>query len=149
MFLPWYNSYRFLIQNITRWEKTTGSNFTFDPNMKRDIMSNPNANIMDKWIITTNQHLIKYVRQEMDNYRLYNVIRHILQFLKELSNWYVRLNRNRMKGDEGVQEQILALNTLFDVLLNTSILMSSITPFLSEFIYQNLRNGISEENTKY
>lgn len=56
----------------------------------------------------------------------------------------MRLNRNRMKGDDGVEEQILALNTLFDVLLNTSILMSSITPFLSEFIYQNLRNGISE-----
>jgi isoleucyl-tRNA synthetase len=54
-----------------------------------------------------------------------------------------------MKGDEGVKEQILALNTLFDVLLNTSILMSSITPFLSEFIYQNLRNGICEDNTQY
>lgn len=78
VFLPWYNSYRFLIQNITRWEKTTGKNFQFEPNMKRDIMGNPHANIMDKWIITTNQHLIKYVRQEMDNYRLYNVIRHIL-----------------------------------------------------------------------
>lgn len=30
VFLPWYNSYRFLIQNIQRWEELTGKNFEFD-----------------------------------------------------------------------------------------------------------------------
>jgi len=35
------------------------------------------------------------------------------------------------------------LNTLFDVLLNTTVMMSCITPFLSEYIYQNMKNGIS------
>jgi isoleucyl-tRNA synthetase len=33
---------------------------------------------MDKWIIAANQHLIQYVRKEMDNYRLYNVVKHML-----------------------------------------------------------------------
>jgi len=97
---------------------------------------------MDKWIIASNQNLIKYVRNEMDNYRLYNVVKHLLSFLEGLTNWYVRLNRSRMKGEEGQEEQITSLNTLFDVLLNTTIMMSCITPFLSEYIYQNLRNGI-------
>lgn len=59
---------------------------------------------MDKWIITTNQHLIKAVRQEMDSYKLYAVVSKILKFLEELTNWYVRLNRSRMKGEEGVIE---------------------------------------------
>jgi isoleucyl-tRNA synthetase len=61
-----------------------------------------NVNIMDMWVIAANQNLIKYVRNEMDNYRLYNVVKHMLQFLDELTNWYVRLNRSRMKGEEGV-----------------------------------------------
>lgn len=149
VFLPWFNAYRFLIQNITRWEKTTQKNFVFDPNMKAQIFSDKDANIMDKWIITTNQHLIKSVRHEMDNYRLYAVVRKILKFLEELTNWYVRLNRSRMKGEEGVEEQIRSLNTLFDVLLNTTVLMSCITPFLSERIYENLRNGIDPQHTQY
>ena len=62
------------------------------------------TNSMDKWIIAANQNLIKYVREEMDNYRLYNVVKHILEFLKHLSNWYVRLNRTRIKGEEGLLE---------------------------------------------
>lgn len=53
----------------------------------------------------------------MDSYRLYNVVKHMLEFLYQLSNWYVRLNRNRMKGEEGEKECYTSLNTLFDVLL--------------------------------
>lgn len=104
---------------------------------------------MDRWIIAANQNLIKFVRNEMDNYRLYNVVRHMLQFLEQLTNWYVRLNRSRMKGEEGPEEQFTSLNTLFDVLLNTTVMMSCITPFLSEYIYQNLRHGISAADSEF
>ena len=85
----------------------------------------------------------------MDNYRLYNVVKHMLQFLEELTNWYVRLNRSRMKGEDGLEEQLISLNTLYDVLLNSTIMMSCITPFLSEYIYQNLKNGIDQTNKTY
>jgi len=44
------------------------------------------------------------VRQEMDAYKLYDVVRPLLTFLEKLSNWYVRLNRTRMKGEDGVEE---------------------------------------------
>lgn len=80
----------------------------------------------------------------MDNYRLYNVVRHLVTFLENLTNWYVRLNRNRMKGDTDVEDQSVALTILFDVLLSATQLMAPITPFMSEFLYQNLRNGLAE-----
>jgi len=83
----------------------------------------------------------------MDTYKLYNVCKPLLNYLAKLSNWYVRLNRNRMRGDDGVEEQRRSLNVLFDALLNTTTLMACITPFLTEFMYQNLRNGISDEHT--
>lgn len=139
VFLPWFNSYRYMIQNITRYESTNGVNFVFDPNMKFQMKD---GNIMDRWIISANQNLIKLVRIEMDNYKLYNVVKPLLDFFEKLSNWYVRLNRSRMKGEEGPEEQKRALNVLFDVLLTTNTLMSCITPFITEHMYQNMRNGI-------
>ena len=51
-----------------------------------------------------------------------------------------------MKGEEGPEEQKRSLNILFDVLLNTTTLMACITPFLTEFMYQNLKNGISDDD---
>jgi len=56
---------------------------------------------MDRWIVSATQNLIKLVRAEMDSYYLYNVVRPLLSFLDQLTNWYVRLNRPRMRGDEG------------------------------------------------
>jgi len=40
----------------------------------------------------------------MDSYKLYNVVRPLLNFLESLTNWYVRLNRTRMKGEDGIEE---------------------------------------------
>jgi len=50
---------------------------------------------MDRWIVSATQNLIKLVRAEMDSYHLYNVVRPLLSFLDQLTNWYVRLNRPR------------------------------------------------------
>lgn len=90
---------------------------------------------MDRWIVSANQNLIKKVRSEMDKYNLSGVVEPLLKFLEQLTNWYVRLNRSRMKGDEGVEEQGTSLNILFDVLLNMNTLMSCITPFVTEYFY--------------
>jgi len=107
IFLPWFNAYRFLIQNISRYEQQTGENFVFDATMKK---TTEGGNLMDRWIVSANQNLIKLVRLEMDRYRLYSVVRPLLAFLDQLTNWYVRLNRPRMKGEEGVEEQKRSLN---------------------------------------
>ncbi len=40
----------------------------------------------------------------MDGYRLYTVVSGLLSFLDDLSKWYIRLNRGRMKGDLGEEE---------------------------------------------
>ena len=144
IFLPWFNAYRFLIQNITRYETASGKNFVFDEKLKYSLKEE--GNVMDKWIVSCNQHLIKLVRHEMDNYKLYNVVRPLIAFLESLTNAYVRFNRTRMKGEEGEAEQIRSLNILFDVLLNTNVLMSCLTPFITDHMYQNMKNGINPDN---
>lgn len=44
---------------------------------------------------------IKFVRTEMKAYRLYTVVPRLVEFIEQLTNCYVRLNRNRLKGAEG------------------------------------------------
>ena len=144
VFLPWYNSYRFLIQNIYRMEESTSSKFIFDPKYKYQT-----DNILDKWIIGAKQNLIKAFRNEMDNYRLDTIIRYLLSFLDDLTRWYIRLNRNRMKGLEGTHEMQTSLNILFDVLFSTTLMMSCFTPFISEYMYLNLRNGFEQTDQNY
>jgi len=53
---------------------------------------------MDVWVIAACQNLIKLVREEMGRYKLYKVVPKLVDFLENLTNWYVRLNRNRLKG---------------------------------------------------
>ena len=80
----------------------------------------------------------------MEHYRLYTVVQELLQFLDKLTNWYIRLNRPRLKGDYNEEDWINALNILFITLLNLVILLSPFIPFVTEFIYQNIRNGLKE-----
>lgn len=72
--------------------------------MRHRVFTAADSNYLDKYIIAASQHMIKYVRNEMDNYRLYNVVKHMLTFLENLTNWYVRLNRTRMKGESTVED---------------------------------------------
>jgi isoleucyl-tRNA synthetase len=95
IFLPWYNAYRFLIQNITKWETKEKARFEFVENMDGLYES---FNVTDKWIQSALQTLIKNVRKEMGEYKLYNVVPALISFLENLTNWYVRLNRIRIKG---------------------------------------------------
>ena len=140
VFLPLYNSYRFLIQNVQRYEYVTGKNFYYDEN----ILKSETLSITDKWIIAYEQRLIKFFNQEMEHYRLYTIVQELLSFLDKVTNWYIRLNRGRLRGDLDEVDWVNSLNILFITLLNLVILLSPFIPFITEFIYQNLRNGLKE-----
>ena len=63
----------------------------------------------------------------------------LIKFLEQLTNWYVRLNRLRMKGEQGEKEAYIALQVLVEVLHNINVLMSPYVPFLTEHMYQNMK----------
>ena len=82
----------------------------------------------------------------MGEYKLYNVVPSLITFLENLTNWYVRLNRNRLKGETDDVNWKVSLNVLFDVLLNVNVLMSPIVPFLTESMYQNMKLVIRKDS---
>ncbi|CAH2009791.1 unnamed protein product [Acanthoscelides obtectus] len=133
VFLPWYNAYRFLLQNIEVYVQNNDKTFTYD---EKRVCS---SNIMDRWILSFTQSLLMYIRKEMELYHLYNVIPRLTQFFDYLTNWYVRMNRKRLKGEGGEDDCRTALTTLFDILLNIIKMMAPFSPFLSENMYQCLK----------
>lgn len=52
---------------------------------------------MDRWILSSVQSLIAWFKKEMKAYRLYTVVPVLVKFIDQLTNWYVRLNRRRLK----------------------------------------------------
>ena len=135
VFLPWYNAFRFFLQNIERREGTSGIKFVPDAK-KAQSTKNPT----DIWIVAATQGLIKYVHEEMQAYRLYTVMPALVRFVTQLTNWYVRLNRDRLKGVEGDNDDVeIGLQVFYDVLLNVTTMMAPFTPFITEFFYQHLR----------
>jgi isoleucyl-tRNA synthetase len=136
VFLPWFNAFRFFLQNVERWE---GEKRKFIPSVDK-VKTITNAT--DIWISAATQGLIKFVHTEMIAYRLYTVMPELVKFVTQLTNWYVRLNRDRLKGLEGDDadaEAETGLQVLYDVLLNVTIIMAPFTPFITEFFYQHLR----------
>jgi len=136
VFLPLYNAFRFFLQNVERWEGR-GNKFVPDIEKVRGT-----KNPTDIWISAATQGLIKFVHEEMKAYRLYTVMPALVTFVTQLTNWYVRLNRDRLKGLEGEDadaEAETGLQVLYDVLLDVTVIMAPFTPFITEYFYQHLR----------
>ena len=138
VFLPWYNTYRFFAQQAERIAGSTG--IPFD---RAGAAANAKAstNTLDKWVLASLHQLIKYVHEEMTAYRLYTVVPQLLKFIEQLTNWYVRLNRLRLKATGTTEEDArTGLSTLYTVLLALARLMAPFTPFFAEWLYQALES---------
>lgn len=136
VFLPWYNAYRFFFQNIARLAKEEGIDYKFD--RAGFTKSFDSRNVMDIWISSFKESLLEFVSHEMKAYRLYTVVPRLTKFIDLLTNWYVRLNRRRIKGEMGPVECRHSLDTLYDVLYTMVKMMAPFTPFLSEFMFKRL-----------
>jgi len=92
------------------------------------------------WILAKKQELVREVTDNMKAYKLAEASRPIMDFILELSQWYVRRSRDRFKGDDEKDKQF-ALATLKEVLLTLSKVMAPFTPFVSEKIFMDLNSG--------
>ncbi len=134
--LPWYNSFKFFLTyaEVDGW------------NPKKNFKKG--NNILDKWIISRQQTLIEQVNQEMDAYHLYNVVPALFDFIEELTNWYIRLNRRRFWESDLSDDKCEAYSTLYSALKTLNQLMAPFAPFLSDHIFLELKKlgDIQEES---
>ncbi|KAJ6001489.1 hypothetical protein N7522_006716 [Penicillium canescens] len=137
--LPLWNSYKFFEGQVALLKKTSRIDFMFDPKLEAT-----NTNVMDRWILASCQSLLIFVNQEMAGYRLYTVVPRLLELIENTTNWYIRFNRKRLKGENGVDDTLHALNTLFEVVYTLIRGLAPFTPFITDNIYQRLLPHIPE-----
>lgn len=94
--------------------------------------------VLDKWILSKLQGLIKETSDHMDAYNLMHASRPIVEFVDDLSNWYVRRSRKRFWKSENDGDKNQAYHTLYYVLTELSRIMAPFTPFMADDIYQHL-----------
>lgn len=97
---------------------------------------------MDKWIISKLNTLIKEVDDKLEHYDITSAALQIEAFTDELSNWYVRRNRERFWAQELNDEKIGAYCTLYQVLTTLVKVVAPFVPFMADEIYQNLVVGL-------
>ena len=107
----------------------------FNPLEYADFKSN---NVMDKWIISKLNTLIKEVDEKLNKYDITGAALAIEEFTDSLSNWYVRRNRERFWSQGSNDEKIGAYVTLYRVLVSLCKISAPFVPFITDEIYQNL-----------
>ncbi|ELQ76107.1 Isoleucyl-tRNA synthetase, partial [Trachipleistophora hominis] len=123
LMINWYNSLNFYVECSTK---------------KR---VNEKETILDEWIVNELCILAQRIKKNMERYELANILSDVLVFIDDLSNWYIRMNRMRIRnGEYGV---------LKTVLTKFSVLMAPFAPFFSEYSYQVLQGNSSLLNKDF
>ena len=97
--------------------------------------------LMDRWALSKLNTLVKFVDENLAEYRITEAARAIQSFTDELSNWYVRLSKSRFWGKEWTDDKLAAYSTLYTVLTTLSCVCAPFIPFMAESMYQNLVVG--------
>jgi len=135
--LPWYNSFKFFqtYAGIDSWQATADAAAS--------------DNITDQWILSRLQSLKANVAREMAEYKLYNVVPALFEFIEDLTNWYIRLNRSRFWVEDMTADKQAAYQTLYTTLSELTICMAPFAPFLAEHIHRELTafSGVERPNS--
>jgi len=107
-----------------------------DSSLKTTNYELKTVHTLDKWIVARLNQLNAEVTKNLDNYHLFEPVRAIRDFIADLSQWYLRRSRERIKagGEEGQE----ALQTLRYVLEELAKLLAPFAPFFAEHLYQSV-----------
>ena len=101
--------------------------------------------VMDKWILSKLNTLVKTVDNNLANYKITETARVLEDFVDELSNWYVRRSRERFWAKGMEQDKINAYMTLYTTLVTLCKTAAPMIPFMTEDIYQNLVRSVDKD----
>ena len=129
-----WNTYAFyvLYANIDKFDPTA---HTLNPD---------NLTVMDKWLISKLNSMVKAVDENLANYRIPEAARALQEFVDEMSNWYVRRGRERYWVQGMTDDKETAYLVLYNALVTTAKAAAPMIPFMAESIYQNLVRNVDK-----
>ena len=101
--------------------------------------------VLDKWLLSRLNTVVGQVDENLDQYRIPEAAKALQDFVEEMSNWYVRRNRERFWAKGMEQDKISAYMTLYTALVTISKAAAPMIPFMTEDIYQNLVRSVDPD----
>ncbi|HEU0050629.1 MAG TPA: isoleucine--tRNA ligase [Patescibacteria group bacterium] len=95
------------------------------------------AHILDRWIAARFMHLLREVTKNLDQYELAKAARPLRDFVDDVSTWWLRRSRDRLKSDNEFERND-ALKTLREILEELAKTMAPFMPFIAEKIYLDI-----------
>ena len=135
LLIPWWNAYSFFVT----YANVDGFNET-------EVATPTSTNVLDRWIVSSLETLVSEVTEAMDDYDLQRSVRPFVNFVEDLTNWYIRRSRRRFWKSQNDDDKMHAYRTLRYVLVQLSKVAAPFTPFISEAIYRNLKGASMPES---
>ena len=127
-----YNAFKFFLEHQYNYTKQSGETLPIN------LVS---TDSFDTWILSTLESTRQNVGYHLNKYEIGKATNIVIEFIKDLTNGYVRMNRDRLKNTKDPR----ALVTLFWCLLRFSQISNVFIPFVSQYIYKNVINVVNED----
>ena len=121
-FIPLWNCLKYFV--------TYANLYKFEP----QFVSPDSANILDQWILSEFKVVVKEVSILMYTYKILEASKLLAGFVSDLSTWYIRRSRDRIKEGD-----LNALSTLYFVLSGVASMVAPFTPFFAETLFKLLK----------
>jgi isoleucyl-tRNA synthetase len=132
--IPLWNSYSF----FSSYANIDG----FSPDAFKNKSAVQGQTLLDEWILARVSETENRVHECMLNYELSEVAPVLISFIDDLTNWYIRLNRERFwseNNSENSATKNAAYTTLWNCLDRFALIMAPFLPFYSELLFGALR----------
>jgi isoleucyl-tRNA synthetase len=153
-----------LVRNPVREKQDSNSDARLDSGLRRNDnageddntdaktvhgipMRNDSGNVLDKWIIERLRELCDGVTKAMDSFEIDQALKPLMPFVEDLSTWYLRRSRDRMKEES--EDKNLACATLRYVLFRFAQIVAPFMPYIAEEIYKGVRANEDEESVHF
>ncbi len=121
-----------VLWNTVRYFVTYAEKNGFVPD--KSALARPEvSHVLDRWILARLDEVVSGVADGLDSYQVLHATRLLGPFVTDLSTWYVRRSRDRIKSGE-----VDALRTLYYVLSQFTLVIAPILPFMSDVLFEIL-----------
>lgn len=96
------------------------------------------VNPLDIWLASRVHQVRNQITEGMEAYNIPAALSSVLEFIDDMSNWFVRRSRRRFWKSEDDQDKLEAYSTLYYVLIYLAKILAPFTPFLAEELYQKM-----------
>ena len=100
---------------------------------------------LDRWLMSTTERLVEGVEQALEAYDVFRASQAIMEYMDELSNWYIRRSRARFWKNEDDADKASAYSTLYQVVRRLTLVLAPFLPFVTEVIWQRVIRPAEED----